>query len=170
MSYKMLGSILVIVGCGGTGFALAAAHLREKKQIGQLLNILQYMYCELRYHLTPLPQLCRQAAADASGILHNVFSALARELDWQESADVCSCMQASLRICHDVPLRIRRLLLFLGKNLGRYDLEGQLQGLEEVQVRCKTVLLELENNQKERLRSYRTLGLCAGFALAILLL
>lgn len=135
----------------------------------QLLDVLQYISCELQYHLTPLPQLCRQVGADVSGVLRDVFLSLARELDWQASADVHGCMCAALRSCHDVPPRLRRVLICLGKNLGRFDLDGQLQGLMEVKVLCQAELRDLGKNQDQRLRSYRTLGLCAGAALAILL-
>jgi hypothetical protein len=58
----------------------------------------------------------------------------------------------------------------LGTSLGRYDLQGQLNGIESVRIRCRSDLEELERNRDVRLRSYQRLGLCAGCALAILFL
>ena len=52
--------------------------------------------------------------------------------------------------------------------IGRFDLEGQLQGLESVRVYCRDQLDNLAKDRDVRLRSYQTLGLCAGAALAIL--
>lgn len=169
MNYKLFGSFLVIAGCGGTGFTIAAAYRLEQKRLSELLGIFQYMYWELQYHLTPLPQLCRQAGMDASGPLKAVFLSLARELQWHSSPDVYSCMRTSIRSCHELTPRLRKMLLNLGKNLGRFDLDGQLQGLKELQMVCRSELRDLGKNQEQRMRSYRTLGLCAGTALSILL-
>ena len=133
MSYKWMGAILVIVGCGGFGFAIAANYKREERLLRQLIRILQFMECELQYRLTPLPELCRQAGKEVSGILQNVFMDLSRELDWQVSPDACSCMSAAVRKSPDLPVSLRRLLLRLGHTLGRFDLPWQLQGLHAVQ-------------------------------------
>jgi hypothetical protein len=52
--------------------------------------------------------------------------------------------------------------------MGRFDLEGQLNGLEAVRTRCRDWLDELISGREVRLRNYQTLGLCAGAALVIL--
>ncbi|MBQ8359948.1 MAG: stage III sporulation protein AB [Oscillospiraceae bacterium] len=158
----------MIAGCGGFGFSMAASHKREEKQLRQLIGILQYMECELQYRLTPLPELCRQTGKEASGMLRDVFLNLARELDWQVSPDACSCMTAALKRSRDIPSRLRKLLLQLGHSLGRFDLSGQLRGLQAVQAACEEELKKLGKDRDSRLRSYQTLGLCAGAALAIL--
>ena len=69
-----------------------------------------------------------------------------------------------------IPGRLRRLIYQLGKSLGRFDLPGQLKGIAAAKESCKRELRELERNREQRLRSYRTLGLCAGAALAVLLI
>lgn len=168
MTYKWIGAVLVIVGCGGVGFSIAAAHRREEKLLRQLIQVLQYMECELQYRLTPLPELCRQAGKEVNGILRDVFLNLARELDWQTSPDVCSCMAEAVKKSRDLPISLRRLLLQLGHTLGRFDLTGQLQGLQGIRVSCEDALKDLNKDRDNRLRSYQTLGLCAGAALAIL--
>ena len=45
---------------------------------------------------------------------------------------------------------------------------GQLLGLEEQRRRCNAELEKLNAGKEDRLRSYQTLGLCAGAALVIL--
>lgn len=170
MSYKWIGAILVIVGCGGFGISLSLGHRREEESLRQILRMLKYMQCELRYRLTPLPELCRQAAGEARGQLRHVMQYLAVELEQQEKADVSSCMKASLVRATDLSRRIRRLLIQLGRSLGRFDLDGQMEGLEEVCNACREQLRELGKDRDMRLRSYQTLGLCAGAALAILFL
>ena len=168
MYLKMVGAILVILGCGGFGFKLAAIHIREEKTLKQLVSILDYMGCELQYRLTPLPVLCRQAAAESSGVIYHILLALATELEDQISPDVESCMNAALNRTKDVPDLTLETFKLLGHSLGRFDMDGQLKGLEAVRQECRKKIDTLNKNKDVRLRNYQTLGLCAGAALAIL--
>ena len=53
-------------------------------------------------------------------------------------------------------------------SMGRFDVKGQIQGLEAVRSYCRGELENMAVNREARLRSYQTLGLCTGAALAIL--
>lgn len=159
---------MVVVGCGGLGFLIAAAHRREVKTLRQLISALDYMECELQYRMTSLPELCRQAAQMLCGPLKTVFSSLAAELDNQISPNVERCMQAVLYHAKDLPKLTAEALSKLGSSLGHFDLEGQLKGLEAVRSESRRILDNYSKNQDVRLRSYQTLGICAGAAIAIL--
>jgi len=168
MTLKILGVILVVVGCGSVGFRIAAIHRFEEKSLRQLIGILDFMECELQYRLTPLPELCRQAASTCTEMPSSVFCALASEMESQINPDVDRCMAAVLDKTSKIPPITRSKLIMLGKSIGRFDLNGQLKGLEAVRQECRRNLESLCDNQDNRLRSYQTLGLCAGAALAIL--
>ena len=170
MAYRWIGAIMIVTACSGCGFSIAAGKRKEENMLLQLMQILQFMESELRYRLTPLPDLCRMAAGEGKGTLRVVFLNLYRELSWQKLPDAGSCMSAAIQRTGDVPGRIRRLLSQLGLTLGRFDLEGQLQGIQSVRKRCEESLESIRKNREERLRSYQTLGVCAGAALAIILI
>lgn len=170
MSFKLIGSILIIVACGGFGFKIAASYIKEERILRQFISALDYMECELQYRLTPLPILCHQTAAECSGVLQRVFLTFANELEDQISPDVERCMTAALQQTKDIPRLTFEALDMLGKSLGRFDLDGQLKGLEAVRQDCRRNSEELSQNRNVRLRSYQTLGLCAGAAMAILLI
>lgn len=170
MSIKLIGAALIITGCGGVGFSMAAAHRREENALRQLIGALDYMGCELQYHLTPLPELCRGAARQTSGCVRNVLLTLAQELDSQIAPDANFCMKAAIAKTSKLPKLIEKNLLVLGQSLGHFDLQGQLKGLENARQQCRRNLDELSKDRDVRLRSYQTLGLCAGSALAILFL
>ena len=168
MIYKWLGALLVIGACGSFGFKLVATHKYEERTLRQLLATLDYMTCELRYRLTPLPVLCRQAAHEAKGVIADLLEILAGELEDQVSPDVNCCMLSAIEKTKGLPEYVIQNLILLGKSLGKFDLEGQLLGLEGVRHSCRCVLDELTRNRDNRLRSYQTLALCAGAAIAIL--
>lgn len=104
------------------------------------------------------------------GCLRRLFLDLAGALDAHSGSDVEQCLRTSLDKQPGIPMRLRKRIWQLGRTLGRFDLDGQLRGIESAREGCRRELRELERNRQQRLRSYRTLGLCAGAALAILLL
>ena len=55
MNYRWIGAVLVIAGCGGFGFSIAAGYKREESTLRQLIQALNTMEWELSYRLTPLP-------------------------------------------------------------------------------------------------------------------
>lgn len=170
MGIKLIGVILVIGSCGTFGFSLAATHRKEERCLRQLISVLDYMACELQYRLTPLPSLCRQAAGETSGVIRQVLACFTEELEDQISPNVSSCMNAALRRSRDVPSVTKECIETLGQSLGRFDLAGQLRGLESARQTCRYKLDMLEANKEVRLRSYQTLGLCAGAALVVMLI
>ena len=170
MLLKITGMIFVVTACSSVGFRMAANHRMEERALRQLVGILDYMECELQYRLTPLPELCRQAAAAYPGETGKVFLELSQTMDLQISPDMERCMTLSLEKVKKLPSITRIELELLGKSVGRFDLEGQLKGIEAVRHDCRRNLQELSNNRENRLRSYQTLGVCAGVALVILLI
>lgn len=168
MNFKWIGALLVIAGCGGVGFTMAAAYKREEWTLRSLISALDYMSCELQFRLTPLPNLCRQAGKECRGAVGKVLTDLAMELENQISPDAGSCMYAALSRTENIPKATEAALRMLGTGLGRFDLQGQLSGLEQVRSHCRRELDGLLQNRDQRIRSYQTLGVCAGAALAIL--
>ena len=170
MDYKWIGALLIVAGCGGFGFSMAASHRLQETSLRDLIRILDYMACELQFRMTPLPELCRGAGKEFRSSVGQIFTSLGDELDSTVSADVASCMETVLKKSMELPPLTRDNLILLGESLGRFDMSGQLNGLESVRSSCRTALDSLSENREVRLRNYQTLGLCAGAALAIILI
>ncbi len=170
MTIKILGVILVISACGSVGFRIAANHRAEERALRNLIGILDFMECELRYRLTPLPVLCRRVGAEFPSVPGNFFTALASEMDSQRTSNMNLCVACALDTQRKIPATTRRIVSQLGNTIGRFDLEGQLKGLDAIRNECKRNLSILSDDRDVRLRSYQTLSLCAGASLAILLI
>ena len=168
MTVKWIGAALIICSCAGFGFHMKRMHTREEKAHRELQEILHYMISELQYRLTPLPVLCHKVYANCRGNLRRIFDVYARELDKQLSADPCICMLSTLEQFTDIPASVENLMRNLGESFGKFDLDSQLRALKGIQEECEHRLKKLQTNRDVRLRTYQTLGLCAGAALAIL--
>lgn len=170
MLTKWIGSILIIIASGGFGIMIAVNYKREISVLKQLISALDYMECELQFRMYALPELCRLTANECDGVIRHVFSKLAIELEDQISPDVASCLRTVLTQVPNIPQQTMECFRYLGDCLGRFDLNGQLKGLETVRQECRTKLSKLSANSDIRARSYQTIGLCAGAAIVILLI
>ena len=167
---RWIGAVLIIF-CGAYfGFSMVMNHKKEENTFRQIICALDYMECELQYHLTPLPQLLHKASMEVNGVTGIIMADLAEELGNQILPEVRCCMEAALHKHKDISESCCNVLRRFGQCLGRFDLEGQLQELVSVRTLCTNHLVQLETDRDVRLRSYKTLGICAGTALAILLL
>ncbi len=170
MSVKIIGALLILISCSSFGFCIAARHCTEVNCMRRLIGALDYMGCELHYRMTPLPELMHQVAAQCDQKqLQSVFLKIAYELEDK----ICSSLeQCVLRVLQEIevklPPKTSEALVVLFRSMGRFDVDGQLKELESARKHCKMILDDLTNNQAERLRSYRTLGICAGAAMVIL--
>lgn len=168
MSIKIVGAILIVACCSWFGFSLSQNHKFEEQSMRQLMSALDFMGCELQYRMTPLPELCRETASTCKGVIQQVFLALSRELEEQISPNATLCMKAVVQENRQIPRLTRGVLVTFGESLGCFDLSGQLNGLEAARQACRSALETLSQNRDVRLRSYQTLGICAGAALVVL--
>ena len=165
---KILGAILTITGCCFFGMKTTINHKTEEKALRSLIEVLIIMECELRYRLTPLPELCRQASIDGYKCVKEVFRFFADELDNQISPNAEMCMYAALRKVKHIPDLTYQAMVQFGKSVGRFDISGQLDGLDYMKNECTRKLAQLTNNQEIKLRRCQTLWICAGAAIVIL--
>ncbi len=170
MTEKILGAFLVVLSCTAAGYSLAAACKREMRCLQQLILALEYMQNELQFRMPPLPELCHMTASRCSGIIQTVMEALALELDGSLAPEAEYCMETVIRGMPQIPAVTKKMLHLFGQSMGRFDLQGQISGMVAVQQMCRRELDVLHASQELRLRSYRTLGICAGLGLAILLI
>ena len=168
MNLKLVGAVLIFVTCGSVGFRMAATHRLEVRTLQQLVAALEHMECQLLYRMSPLPQLCRSTAEATDGLVRKFFLALAAELESQVAPEVFHCVQAALCQVKGFPGQSAAVVEHFGASLGAYDLDGQLKAIAGTKQACSQTLQQLVLDQDSLLRSYQTLGLCAGAAVVIL--
>lgn len=168
MMVKLIGAAMILTACGGFGFSMAYAYKQKERMLRELITAVRYMGCELTYRHTDLPHLMSLCAQQTTGQIAQVFRLLAGELERQLAPDAVCCMTCVLAGQENMPAVVKEKLQLMGQSLGRFDLDGQLSGLETVDQLCQRELDGLLLNRDARIRSYATLGLCAGVALVIL--
>lgn len=165
---KIIGVIFVILSAGSVGFQMAAALRRKSGLLRELEDALRLMRSEIDVYGTPLPQVFAAMAASTDGTLEALFSCIAKDMDANRWVTPSDAVRLALQNVEDD--NIGSVLLPLSKMLGKYDIEAQLQGINSALLQTSQKITDLEQERKLKSKTYRTLGICAGLAVAILLL
>ena len=169
---RIIGAGLVVLSASAVGFGFARAVRLQCAQLEGLLWALEFMKSEMSAHLTPLPGIfgmlgsCRQkdvalfftAAADALGTPPGCTLPVSFKRGFEASQSFRPGETAV------------QTLYALSAGLGRFDLESQLAAIEQAKGHITRALLNLQAQKPGRCRSYETIGVCAGLALAVILL
>lgn len=166
---KWIGAAMILCGCTAAGCCMALGHKYAEFCLNQLLRALEYMIRELQYRSPVLPELLIRGGEAARGAISEVLRRAGEILMEHRAATPSESMILAAETV-SIPREAGALLELLSAGLGAFDLQGQLQGICEVRDECKNTLAILREGREQRLRSYQTLGLCAGAALAIILL
>lgn len=169
---RMIGAALVVLSSGAVGFGFARAVKLQCAQLEGLLWALDTMQSEMSARLTRWRSFSR-GFAPAGRRMSRLF------LRKPEGRCLRS-LTARCRVCFKRGFQQARgfrpgdesvqALYGLSLNLGRFDLESQLAAIERTKASVTAALLALQGQKRARCRSYETIGICAGLALAVMLL
>lgn len=168
MILRIMGAVLILSGSGIFGFMLAAAYRKEITALSELLEILNTIECDLQYKISSLPVILKNLSCSKKGVVYNFCKNLSQELDTQIQPSVYHCVQATLEKSENIPNNTRKLLEKLGHSLGNFDVDGQILELHALKKESELLKEKLLAEQENKLRSYKTLALCAGAAIVII--
>ena len=169
MMIRILGAMLTVLAGGLYAMHITKEHRQKEAYLEELLLILEHFTWELQTNLSPLSTCCTAAARCVRGKMGDFFLLLAEQLHRADAPTPSACMRSILEL-EPIPSPVRDRLGQLGDTLGRYDLSGQIGGLQALQELCRRDLQALAGERQKTVKSCQALGLCTGAALAILLL
>lgn len=168
---KGIGAVCVVLSASVMGFGFAAAVRRQAARLAALIGSLTYMKGEIQYRRTPLPELFPLLAEGAAekgvaAFWRQCAGELARGGFGMQAVFRAAMRKAALELPGDAV----QTMLVLGASLGQFGLEGQERALELAIERLTALLERTEQGRGARCRSYATIGVCAGLAVAVILL
>ena len=168
---RFVGFVLIVSSSASVGFSMADRVRRAQKLYRQALSSLAYMKAEIEFHLTPLDEITRQLSTLSSGVLGEIFSGFSRDITLAPGVSCGVLMRRCLRMQkYRLPQELSDILGELFDLLGRQDVLAQIRAIELAEGRLQQVYAQSRSEKNERCRAYRTIGICAGLALAIVLI
>lgn len=169
---KLVGMVFIVAAAGSAGFRIAASLRRRCSLLRLLLTALRILKNEISFCATPLPQAFALMAVSVQGAPERVFSAVAKQMDQRRWLTPQGAMEQALAEESELGQdeQIHDALMKLAAGLGKYDRDSQLQTMEVVAADLEALLQAAQHECSMHSRTYRTLGICAGLAAAILLI
>ena len=167
---RLMGAVLIAVGCAVLGFRAAAGLQAQVRAVGQMAGGLALLEGELELSAPPLSQLMARGAARSQGPARARFQDCARGLTRLDREDFPSLWRRLTAERTELGAEGQAVLLPLGETLGRCGADRQLEALSSARRRLEALSARLEADSRRQGRVYQALGLSGGAFLVILLL
>lgn len=168
---RTVGFICIVLGAGATGYCMAADVRRKEEQLQQLLMALTYMKGEIEFMLKPLGEVCFEISNRCTcKHLRETFLSVSKSIGNAPGRPAGQQMRRALSGNVYLEYGTKEILFDLFSCLGRQDVYAQVRAIAAAERRVEASLEQLQREKTERKRSYRVLGLCAGLAIAVILI
>lgn len=170
---KLLGGLLILLGCFGVG----KSHCRALK--GRYLDLCEVLECvrildgQIRYSNTPLSEIFGQIHRKRASTVSCFFERAAMEMEKMQGKtlqEIWSGQITYLEKQTHLQKEDRESLENFGKTLGIMDVTMQMQQLELYTVRLKEAIEEAKGQWKEKERLVPKLGLICGMVVVLILI
>ena len=169
---RLFGASLVVLAASAAGFGFAKNVRLQCAQLDALSWALETMAGEMSARLTPLPEIFLLLGSGAQKDVSLFFKTAAMALTTPPGCTVPVAFKRGFAAAMNFRPgeQAVQALYALSAGLGRFTLERQLAAIEQAKTAVTMELLSLQAQKQARCRSYGTIGVCAGLALAVILL
>jgi len=168
---RWLGFVMIVGGASAAGILMATGVKRSLILYQQSIAALVYMKNEIEFQLTPIDKIAFELGNRLDAPLSSVFRALYSAIHFVPGIPLGLQMQHALaQTTQSFPLELKRTLTSLFDLLGKQDMLAQIRAINLAEERLNQEIQRLNAEKKERTRAYRTIGMCAGLALAVILI
>lgn len=165
---KLIGVMFVLVSAWSVGHRFSVAMRSRCECVKEAIDALQILRNELAFMGAPLSEAFRAVASSLRSLWGQVFEDMAVQMENDRWLTPATAAKKALASVADEP--IGRIMEDLVGKLGSYDLEAQLRCIDCAADEASALLSDLVEEKKLRSKTYKTLSICAGAAIAILLI
>jgi len=169
----IIGCILIIGACSYIGFFLGRQYNARFEQIKKLRSSLKMLETEISYSMNPLPEALFKVGSRILGPVGKLYEHTAELLGKNAGLPMEQVWRAGLdRLAEESSLKKEELDVLddFGLGLGGSDREEQLKNLHLAQEHLRIIESSAERDRNKYERMYKTLGILAGAALALVLI
>ena len=146
---------------------------KQYLELKELVECIRILDGQIRFCLTPLPQLLKEIEQKRGSSLGAVFGKIGREIEKQEGEmlqDIWERVLEAEREGFSLAKEDLELFTALGKGLGYLDVEMQKRHLESNLSELSARIPEREKRYKEREKVIRSFGFAAAALLLLILI
>lgn len=165
---KIIGIIFIMASAITSGIRIGTALKKRCTHLQHLVHALQMLKNELLYSAKPLPILFSSLSKMVQGSVKEIFSDLSSQMEENRWMSLSTAMERVVQKHPDD--QSDEILLKLAADMGSYNLEAQIGAIDIALLQTQQRLSAMENERSVKSKTYKTLSICAGLAVVILLL
>lgn len=172
MIFKVIGAILVTVGCSGLGIWMAGQWKLRLKVMENLRKMIFLLKGEIVYANSPLTEAFERTGKKSDTYLGELFLRVAERMERQQGEPFYEMWKEEIDgLSKGFPLtkEDRQDLKGMGEHLGYLDREMQERTLLLYLEQLDLTIEYLREHQRERSRLYTSLGIMGGLFLTIVM-
>lgn len=170
MIIRWFGAFCIVAGSGCIGLVYNLQQRSNIRILEQLTDVIRYMEQDLRYRQLPLPDLLQNAMCQCDGVTLKVLTAYYHMLHRQATVDTEEGMKKILAEYQGISAQVREGFIKFARCIGQFDIAGQLITFANIREELTEAIKHMTKDHAAKKRSRQTLALCAGAAIAILLI
>lgn len=170
---KIIGSIFIIFSSSGIGYILGKDFSRRVEQLKLLRMSLQMLETEIEYSSTPLPYAFESISKKCISPVREIFKDVSDNLKGNHFSTVGEAFEKALIDCREITCFKKEdmeILKSFSHSIGSSDREGQEKSFRLVIKQLEGQEDRAEESRAKNEKMYKSLGLLAGLAIAIILL
>lgn len=170
---KLLGLMMIFVGCAFVGFLMDAKNKKRLKELEALVQSFEQLKGDIDYRLTPLPEACIHIAGSSGQGVGHIFRNFGMSLDERKCTDTGGLWREAIeKEKHRYSLQQEdyEVLYGFGRQSGYMDKEMQKKQIEFVLIRLRELVAYAQANKEKSSKLYTGMGILIGACLCILLI
>jgi stage III sporulation protein AB len=169
---RFLGAVLITAGTAAWGILSVLRLRRRVRNLGAILSALDVLKSEICDRLTPMPDLLRQMAAEATYPASLLFKNASEKIEALGSRPFSAIWSQAVQDTPELLLKPPEELILteLGMSLGRYDIGEQRSSLAYAARRMEECRSRAEADRDKNSKVHGFLGVAAGLFVVVILL
>lgn len=170
MITRLIGAGILCLGSVYVGFSAAGSVHKTVKDLQQLKLALEMMRCEISYALTPIGTVCEIISRSCTGDVRQFFTLAQENLSSSYSNREQWVSQTVSKTLRRLPKQVQDAITELFVSFGRFGAAEQVRLIDLTAEKVDAAIIEINADRAQRCKCYRTLGICTGLAVAVLVL
>lgn len=173
IALKIVGCILIISSCAGTGFLLASELQRRLEDLKAAKSMAILLRGDIRYAQTALPEALENAARRHEGRLAPFLKRVSGELKQYSGTSLKEIWRKAVKeeLSHTaLSKKDKECLVQLGDHLGYLDKDMQMNTIDWYITQVDEIMKDITAESKQKMRLYQSLGVLFGLFVIILIL
>lgn len=169
--FKLFVSLILILACGAMGLVKGQTYSQRLRELQQVKDMIQLLETEIQYRQDPLPVIFQRLSGGRNSLDAEIMNLCKQSLEQKQDFQISwktAINHASQNSC--LTESDKEILYELGRQLGKSNVQGQLDLLKASEQKLNLQLTDAEKQKFSKGKMYSGLGFSMGIVVAVLLI